>query len=120
MRGSEPIVKCSSARPTAEGVAAPSDAAPLLPRLLLFFLPRLAIPFSQYMRETLVLIDKVNLTGIAQQASLLWAVPYARGHTRLRLGGTVQDPTDSVYHHLRLIPLDEMPAALYNHVDTIG
>jgi hypothetical protein len=42
------------------------------------------------------------------------------GRTRLRLEGTVQDPTDSVYHHLRSIPLDEMPAALYNTVDTIG
>ena len=46
--------------------------------------------------------------------------PYARGRTRLRLGGGVQDPADSVYHHLRPIPLDEVPAALYNAVDTIG
>ena len=36
------------------------------------------------------------------------------GRTRLRLGDIVQDPPDSVYHHLRLIPLDEMPAALYD------
>src|SRR3712207_8202581 len=42
-----------------------------------------------------------------------------RGRT-LRLGGTVQDPTDSVHHHLRLIPLDEMPAALYDPVDIVG
>jgi hypothetical protein len=51
------------------------------------------------------------------------AVPYARGcakgRTRLRLGGTVQDPTDGVYHHFRLIPLDEVPAALYDTVGTI-
>ena len=57
---------------------------------------------------------------MAQQVPPLWAVPYAWGRTRLRLGGTVQDPTDSVYHYLWLIPLDEMPAALYNTVDTIG
>ncbi len=51
-------------------------------------------------------------------------VPYARGYakdrTQLRLGGAVQDPTDGVYHHFRLIPLDEVPAALYDTVGTIG
>src|ERR687893_2307410 len=52
--------------------------------------------------------------------ALLWAVPYARGRTRLRFGGTVQDLTDSVHHRLRSISLDEMPAALYNTVDTVG
>jgi hypothetical protein len=36
------------------------------------------------------------------------------------LEGTLQDQTDGIYHHLRLIPLDEVPAALYDTVDTIG
>jgi hypothetical protein len=49
-----------------------------------------------------------------------YARGYAKGHTQLRLGGTVQDPTDGVYHHFRLIPLDEVPAALYDTVGTIG
>jgi hypothetical protein len=49
-----------------------------------------------------------------------YARGYAKGRTRLRLWGTVQNQTDGVYHHLRLIPLDEVPAAFYNTVDTIG
>src|SRR4028118_339118 len=43
-----------------------------------------------------------------------------RWRTRLRSGGAVQDPADGVYHHLRLVPLDEMPAALYDTVDAAG
>ncbi len=38
---------------------------------------------------------------------------------QLRLGGTVQDLPDSIHHHLRSIPLDEMPAALYDTADAV-
>jgi hypothetical protein len=59
------------------------------------------------------------MSGSRKFRASLWAVPYARGRTRLRFGGTVQDPTDSVYHRLRSISLDEMPAAFYNTVATL-